>query len=137
MALTSKKKVRLLNLLYQSHGPHCFYCGRDMLPLRLLTEVNRTPLPDNYPTIEHLIPQIVGGGNVIANLRVACPPCNGDKGHSLHLDLSKFSRAELEESLLDAHNKNIALIAEAKTLRRSIQVLSNKISKMKEAFNHG
>jgi 5-methylcytosine-specific restriction endonuclease McrA len=44
-------------------GAACFYCGRP----------RRNPL---VMTIEHLLPRALGGGNELANLRLADPLCN-------------------------------------------------------------
>ncbi len=49
-------------------GPHCFYCG--------------THLPSNNP-IDHVLPWSLVGIDGLANLVLACAPCNGDKSAAL------------------------------------------------------
>lgn len=46
-------------------------------------------------TIEHLIPQSMGGGHHIENLRIACDDCNS--GHKNPLDVGHLTFGKIEE----------------------------------------
>lgn len=52
----------------EAFGPHCFYCGQH--------------LPANNP-IDHVLPWSLVGIDGLANLVLACSPCNTDKRHAL------------------------------------------------------
>jgi hypothetical protein len=52
----------------EAFGAHCFYCGTHLRP-------------DN--PIDHVLPWSVVGIDGLANLVLACTPCNGDKRNAL------------------------------------------------------
>ena len=58
-----KKKVK--KSLFK-RGNKCHYC--------------QCELTHETATIEHIIPTFLGGSNKIANLTLACKPCNSTKG---------------------------------------------------------
>jgi CRISPR/Cas system Type II protein with McrA/HNH and RuvC-like nuclease domain len=59
----NQKKHRLAE---RDGGAHCFYCGIREKIYRL--------------TIDHLVPRSRGGTHALANLVLACEPCNKAKG---------------------------------------------------------
>lgn len=59
-------------VLAQRDGWKCHYCSID-LGIGDETIVKR-------PVIEHVLPRVQGGTNVLENLVLACSPCNGAKG---------------------------------------------------------
>lgn len=68
-----RKKLRRRNLLlwrFILECPNCFYCGR---PAVLGGD------PNDWPTIEHLVPQSCGGNDSEENLVLACRRCNCDR----------------------------------------------------------
>ena len=66
---TGQKRGRR-RALVERDGDRCHYCGSGF------TEVNS-------PTIDHLVPRSRGGNNRLANLVLACRPCNHAKGGTL------------------------------------------------------
>lgn len=62
-APTGEKAMRLATELMLRDGRRCFYCDVE------LTE-------GRQPTVEHLLPKSKGGGDDLANLALACGPCN-------------------------------------------------------------
>lgn len=48
-------------------GPRCWICGRR---LTMITA-----------TLDHVIPRSKGGTNALRNLRLACSPCNSERGN--------------------------------------------------------
>jgi 5-methylcytosine-specific restriction endonuclease McrA len=58
-----KNRDREKRIIARRDGPACFYCGRP----------RHNPL---VMTIEHLQAHALGGGNDLANLRLADPLCN-------------------------------------------------------------
>jgi 5-methylcytosine-specific restriction endonuclease McrA len=79
---------------YNHVGPHCAYCGVEMVDHLHAFEVNdrntkenrrifsrnERRLADNHPTIEHLVPKSRGGSSMYKNLVVACRICNNLRG---------------------------------------------------------
>lgn len=59
----NRKKHRLAE---RDGGAHCFYCGIREKIYRL--------------TIDHVVPRSRGGTDALANLVLACEPCNKAKG---------------------------------------------------------
>lgn len=55
----------------QKHGTLCAYCGQEAVPMH----------------IDHVVPLSRGGKSTLANLVVACGPCNIRKGANLVADL--------------------------------------------------
>ena len=60
------KKSVLHRTLLQRDGNNCFYCAQDM---------------GDDSTIEHLLSVTHGGNSHIANLTLACEPCNKEADH--------------------------------------------------------
>lgn len=52
------------------YGSKCWWCQEG--------------LPENKLTIDHLVPKSHKGSNSLENLRLACLPCNNDRGNSLY-----------------------------------------------------
>ncbi|RZM79535.1 HNH endonuclease [Leptolyngbya iicbica] len=61
-----KNRRRRKNSLHTTYGGTCIYC--------------RGQFPQSQLTIEHLIPRSRGGSNALHNLRLACFPCNNQRG---------------------------------------------------------
>lgn len=66
-SLTSEriKRKTVEELLVERDGPTCFYCGT--------ANFSDT---DGKPTLEHILSISDGGNNHLANLALACEPCN-------------------------------------------------------------
>lgn len=76
----NRRIPRIKKLLLSYQDSLCFYCDKKLLPL---TEKHKSPLPHNYPTLEHLKPR--HGHNFqrdyrMSNLVMACHTCNQEKG---------------------------------------------------------
>jgi 5-methylcytosine-specific restriction endonuclease McrA len=79
----SQRSRLLRELQYQvvaRDGVKCFYCG-------VVTLVKNSPAwkacRNPYPlerTVDHILPRIRGGLDVLENLRLACRSCNSVKG---------------------------------------------------------
>lgn len=54
-------------LIYSQKGHKCYYCGKKM--------------DRNQMTVDHIIPQDVGGPTITNNLALACHKCNGEKSN--------------------------------------------------------
>lgn len=66
--------------LYARDGRNCYWCGRALIRRDdFVPAVGR--LPDDYPTLEHLVPRSMGGSDRLENLVLACPPCNVERGN--------------------------------------------------------
>jgi 5-methylcytosine-specific restriction endonuclease McrA len=63
--------------LFQLQQGKCFWCSRD------LTLENGSPLPENYATLDELVPRGRGGTRRLLNIVVSCMPCNHWRGDSL------------------------------------------------------
>jgi len=73
------EKAAVLQVLYKRDGPRCCWCERKLLPLDSLPKISSGNLPVNYPTIDHLIPQCMGGPHLMFNYKVSCPKCNSTR----------------------------------------------------------
>jgi 5-methylcytosine-specific restriction endonuclease McrA len=65
--------------LVDRDGYYCCWCGRKLLHLDLLPKVADGTLPDNYPTLEHILKRSRGGENKPFNLKLSCPHCNSTR----------------------------------------------------------
>jgi 5-methylcytosine-specific restriction endonuclease McrA len=64
--------------LIERDGLACHYCSKEMV---LPTPENTVrSSPRNLATIEHVVPQSLGGPNHLDNLVLACLSCNNDFG---------------------------------------------------------
>lgn len=72
--MKSQHRPKIRFQLALRDGAVCFYCGRSFDKLsELLDEA----------TLDHWIPQALGGGSDQENLRLACEPCNAAKADRL------------------------------------------------------
>lgn len=71
-----ERKLRFIAEIYVRDGRRCRYCGCELLPLEYVVTITYNPLPDNYPTLDHVKPKSKGGRWELSNLVVACPRCN-------------------------------------------------------------
>lgn len=60
------RRRRKRRALLLRDGATCAYCGR----------VLGTGLPFSRPTLDHVVPVVRGGTDALANLVLACRPCN-------------------------------------------------------------
>lgn len=121
--ISSKKKISYISQIYDRDGTDCWYCDTELLPLEKITKT-AGDIPDNYPTIEHVIPRVIGGGDKLANLRVSCPECNNAKGYQLPEELmQEMSVKQLLGMLRTMTGKNMRLLVEIKSLRNTNKVL--------------
>jgi hypothetical protein len=56
------KRAEKVGILAVQHGALCHYC--------------RVPLEPETTTVDHVWPYAYGGPSMVANLVLACPPCN-------------------------------------------------------------
>ena len=70
MAMSSKRKNAKKTYLIKNYGSCCWWCQR--------------ALPAKKLTLDHLLPQSKGGSDSLENLRLACVPCNSNRGNSLN-----------------------------------------------------
>lgn len=80
MQKSRKWKHGAIVRIYQRDGQVCRYCGRRLADVAELPCLDGGPLPENYPTLDHVVPRSQGGGNSIMNMVVACFTCNLAKG---------------------------------------------------------
>jgi hypothetical protein len=79
MALLDRDGGRCMEcgvLLEGAHCPHpeCICHGGPCPWARMLEEISV------FPTINHIVPQVLGGEHDLSNLRLLCQPCNSSKG---------------------------------------------------------
>ncbi|MGG6269968.1 HNH endonuclease [Leptolyngbya sp. AN10] len=68
--MNSKQKHSKKSQLLRRFGSLCWWCQCSFSSEQL--------------TLDHLIPKSQGGSNSLENLRLACFPCNHDRGNSLY-----------------------------------------------------
>ena len=82
--MTAKRRRRLRERFYLSQNGRCPLCDRRMPALDIApTDLDN---PEQYATLEHIIPLSKGGSGRIANLQLTHMKCNEDKGDSIEVD---------------------------------------------------
>src|SRR5687768_13236267 len=99
-----------LRRVYLQCGGKCYWCGRECMQRghaepKLVRTGWPGKLPDDYPTIEHIIPLSRGGGNKQANQTIACSRCNNKRGNSM--DWIPFEKWSKGEPLINKHQINL------------------------------
>ena len=74
-------RLAKIHALIDSEGPFCFYCEHELLDPRK----GSFPLSQWWPTLDHLMPRVLGGTNRSENLVLSCRQCNGLKGGGIKL----------------------------------------------------
>jgi 5-methylcytosine-specific restriction endonuclease McrA len=88
-----RRRRNVVVMWYKHIGPHCAYCGVEMVDHLTAFEINyrndrnarhlhskdERRLLDNHPTVEHIVPKSKGGTYTYKNLVVACKKCNFTK----------------------------------------------------------
>jgi len=74
-----RKNIRKRLTLATSQGG-CFYCGTNMW----IRGIERHGDPRKEATLEHKVPQVMGGTSYIENLVCSCKDCNNTRGHISH-----------------------------------------------------
>lgn len=80
--------------IYFSHNPNgpykCAICGKLL---------NRGSSSDNKVTIDHIVPQSLGGTNNICNLQVLCQSCNSQKKAKVNVSTVKYCGQAVEREI--------------------------------------
>jgi 5-methylcytosine-specific restriction endonuclease McrA len=74
--LSRTEKLSLVRVLRERDGNFCCWCRRILRKAEESPPVSEMPLPDDYPTLEHLIKRCHGGKHRPYNLKLSCPSCN-------------------------------------------------------------
>lgn len=94
--------LSLYAALRQSNQPlKCWSCGIEatcFIANKHPNDVVSKPVLDLFAedngfvlmTRDHIIPRSLGGSNAIANLRVGCSPCNGERGNMMNDEDREF-----------------------------------------------
>ena len=85
---TKQRRAKKANLL-KAYGAKCWWC--------------QCSFPARKLTLDHLVPQSKGGSHSLENLRLACVPCNSDRGNSLNPPKRIFSLNLISTSLVRKH----------------------------------
>lgn len=108
-------------LVYSKKGYRCFYCGK--------------VLQKEQITIDHLIPQTIGGPTITNNLVPACKRCNEEKNSMTEVQyeeyLCKPTPAKKREYVQEAHLENELLKAEKEFGFLNDWVIEMPINKIK------
>jgi HNH endonuclease len=62
----SERRARLLRAVDGDRGLRCFWCDDELAP--------------SAATLDHVVPQALGGGHAACNTVWACEPCNSARG---------------------------------------------------------
>jgi 5-methylcytosine-specific restriction endonuclease McrA len=82
LGLLNKNRKRRRAFLH-AWGGRCVYCAK---PLKAEADNSQ---PVEVMTVEHIVPRVDGGGDIIANLCPACDRCNADRAsHPLRPDFA-------------------------------------------------
>jgi hypothetical protein len=75
---------------------YCQYCGEDLL-------ISRATFAGAQ--VDHVLAVANGGQDLLENLKLACPTCNGTLSCSNHVTTFEERKALIEQKLV-VHNKN-------------------------------
>lgn len=124
---THEEKIGLLRKVYARDGSTCFYCGTGLLPLDDLPKCDSAHrLPRNYPTLDHIIPQALGGAWHKGNLRASCIDCNHNKSHKVVPEVLPETLSECHELIADLTTKLSIVTVESRANLRHVQILTSK-----------
>jgi 5-methylcytosine-specific restriction endonuclease McrA len=73
MAKTARQRRNRRDRMFKQQEGRCWICGEQM---RLDVDAQH----DEYPTFEHVRPQMAGGPNALKNLRLSHRVCNEVRG---------------------------------------------------------
>jgi 5-methylcytosine-specific restriction endonuclease McrA len=101
--LTAARRRKLHKCHEQQNGL-CCYCGREAW---IKAPEERFPRQNGYrtmATLEHRLPQMLGGTDSPANLAMACGSCNNSRGV---LDFAYFAEVRSDPVKWKAHNARL------------------------------
>jgi 5-methylcytosine-specific restriction endonuclease McrA len=93
--LNSKTKAVIRGELYRRDGSNCHYCGEPL-------QVHDCTQSKTYATIDHLVPQFIGGAWDLDNLVLAHQSCNQKSAARFTLVSERVRRVAAEAGL---HNR--------------------------------
>ena len=82
--MTAKRRRRLRERFYLSQNGICKLCGERMPALDIAPDTLDNP--QQYASLDHILPLSKGGSSRIANLQLTHMRCNGDKGDTVEVD---------------------------------------------------
>lgn len=71
-------KLSKIRRLVARDGPNCRRCSRE-LQVDPVPEHSNGIIPDDYPTIDHIVARVFGGSWEMENLQLLCLPCHRSK----------------------------------------------------------
>ena len=77
--MTPKQRRSAKRVAYAKCGGECHWCGRPLTPFGP-SKVQRKPMSQDAPTLDHLLPRTLGGTDAQKNLVLACHKCNRWRG---------------------------------------------------------
>jgi 5-methylcytosine-specific restriction endonuclease McrA len=79
------RRSRLRAAIAERDGLKCWLCGRVLWLGKGLPFGQKGPTgsgqPTGFATLDHIRPRAHGGKTEMANLKLACEPCNKKRGH--------------------------------------------------------
>ncbi len=81
--MTAKRRRKLRERFYLSQKGKCKLCGGRMPPLDIAPEALHNP--DQYASLDHIIPLSKGGSSKVTNLQLTHMRCNGEKGDTIEV----------------------------------------------------
>jgi len=73
---TAQRRRQRREFIFARDKGRCFWCSRDVS-----NDPNVWPIPMNLATVDHIVPQSMGGRkNATSNMVLSCMPCNLDRG---------------------------------------------------------
>ncbi len=110
------KYLKRLYMLYKISGKNeirCPFCGTKASHFRLVRDIAQTNAVNYYfhlygfsktknktvymPfNIDHILPKLKGGGNVISNLQATCLACNTKKGANIDTNIEDLKQQQFE-----------------------------------------
>lgn len=102
--MTKNRRRNIRKRLYDGQEGRCHYCKRPMAFNPAKT------LQGNFATLDHIVPQSVGGRNSVQNFVLACRRCNEKK--------KSFSYADFRWAL---RNGGMSVLQERQVFRRKLK----------------
>ena len=122
--LQRSDKLRILRAVYKRDGSNCWDCKIGLLPIDGLPLLENTgKLPRNYPTLDHIIPAVLGGPNNRKNMRAMCQKCNSIKAHKAVFEHLPDDLETCHKVIMDIGNQLIKSEVKNREMRGQVKAL--------------
>lgn len=92
MSSSAKARRKKQRIAARDGGWRCHYCERALDPIMNPKAKHPVKVVETTPTLDHVVPQSLGGTSDLSNLVLSCFPCNTSKGSGASPSTQKLNR---------------------------------------------